>query len=235
MLIKLAGLFRGAILESGAAISPWAYQRNQTEITYRTAQLIDPTFTSRDSIELLQFLQSVPAASIDNASALYSSTAVSTLSFKVRTKLLITAFLVHQESAADYQISKGFFYGPVIEVESEDAVLTDFQYGLLRDGNFNQVPVLAGMTNEESLGLLANGGKVYLSQKIYLFNQNRILKLDLTVLWNAYDQDPSILVPFDLHVTDIGKKQELGLEIWEHFTKGEGFNLTYGIKVSIPC
>lgn len=76
-LINLAGLFRGAILESGAAISPWAYQRNQTEITYRTAQLIDPTFTSRDSTELLQFLQSVPAASIDNASSLYSSTAVS--------------------------------------------------------------------------------------------------------------------------------------------------------------
>lgn len=57
----------------------------------------------------------------------------------------------------------------MIEVESEDAILTEFQYGLFREGNFNQVPVLAGMTNEESLGLLANGGKLYLSQKDYLF------------------------------------------------------------------
>lgn len=53
----------------------------------------------------------------------------------------------------------------MIEVENEDAVLTDFQYELLRDGNFNQVPVLAGMTNEESLVLIPNGGKFNLSQK----------------------------------------------------------------------
>lgn len=68
-----SGLFRGAIMESGSALSPWAYQRNQTEITYRTAQLIDPSFTSRDSSELLEFLQSVPATAIDNASLALSS------------------------------------------------------------------------------------------------------------------------------------------------------------------
>lgn len=60
-------------MESGSALSPWAYQRNQTEITYRTAQLIDPSFTSRDSSELLEFLQSVPATAIDNASLALSS------------------------------------------------------------------------------------------------------------------------------------------------------------------
>uniref|UniRef100_A0AAR5P6L8 Carboxylesterase type B domain-containing protein n=1 Tax=Dendroctonus ponderosae TaxID=77166 RepID=A0AAR5P6L8_DENPD len=60
------------------------------------------------------------------------------------------------------------------------------------------------MTNEESLGLLANG--------------------DLSVLWNAYDAQPSILVPFDLHVTDPTLKQTIGSEIRNFFTEDSGFN-----------
>ncbi|ERL86508.1 esterase FE4 [Dendroctonus ponderosae] len=177
------GLFRAAIMESGSALSPWAYQRNQTEITYRTAQLIDPSFTSGDSSELLEFLQSVPAAAIDNASLALSSSI---------------------ESPADYQISKGFFYGPVVEAPNEHSFLTELQYGLFEAGDYNQVPAFIGMTNEESLGLLANG--------------------DLSVLWNAYDAQPSILVPFDLHVTDPTLKQTIGSEIRNFFTEDSGFN-----------
>lgn len=63
------GLFRGAILESGAALDPWAYQRDQVEITYQTAALIDSRFeTNRNSTELLSFLQSVSAKDLDEAS-----------------------------------------------------------------------------------------------------------------------------------------------------------------------
>ncbi|XP_066255062.1 esterase FE4-like [Euwallacea similis] len=178
------GLFRAAILESGSALSPWAYQRNETEVTYQTAQLIDPDFTSKNSTELLEFLQSVPAASIDKASAQFTSTT---------------------ESPANYQISKGFFYAPVIEASNDDAILTKTQYELLESGYFNQVPVFMGMTNEESLGFLTKG--------------------DLSSLWGAYDEDPSILVPFDMHLTDAEAKKYVGENIWSYFTDDQGFNV----------
>ncbi|CAG9769383.1 unnamed protein product [Ceutorhynchus assimilis] len=178
-----AGLYRAAILESGSSLSPWAYQRDQAEITFKTAQLIDPSFNSENTTELLLFLQSVPAVAIDNASLLFSSTS---------------------ESASNYQISSGFFYAPVIEVAHEDAFLTEAQYGLLERGSYNRVPVMAGMTNEESLGLLANG--------------------DLSFLWNAYDQEPIIMVPDDLHVTNKDLRNTIGLEIRNYVTDSKGFN-----------
>lgn len=69
IVCSILGLFRGVILESGAALDPWAYQRDQVEITYQTAALIDSRFeTNRNSTELLSFLQSVPAKDLDDAS-----------------------------------------------------------------------------------------------------------------------------------------------------------------------
>lgn len=63
------GLFRAAILESGSALDPWAYQRDQVEITYQTAALLDSKFeTSRNSTDLLVFLKHVPAVDLDQAS-----------------------------------------------------------------------------------------------------------------------------------------------------------------------
>ncbi|XP_060517183.1 pyrethroid hydrolase Ces2a-like [Cylas formicarius] len=43
------------------------------------------------------------------------------------------------------------FAGPVIEVEDDDAYITDRQFGLIESGNFNQIPLLIGTTSGESL------------------------------------------------------------------------------------
>ncbi|XP_060517220.1 carboxylic ester hydrolase-like [Cylas formicarius] len=44
--------------------------------------------------------------------------------------------------------------GPVIEVEDENAYVTDLQFGLIESGNFNQVPLIIGTTSAESLMFL---------------------------------------------------------------------------------
>ncbi|XP_050301907.1 venom carboxylesterase-6-like [Anthonomus grandis grandis] len=184
------GLYRGAILESGSALSPWAYQRNETEITFMTAQLINSSFTSRNTTEVLQFLQSASAIDIDNASFVVSA------SF---------------DNPATAQISKGFVYAPVIEVPHEEAFLTEKQWGLFESGRYNKVPIFIGMNSEESMTLMhANS----------------------TETWDAYDNNPSIMVPYDLHINNTDIKKSIGWEIWNQFTDGEGFNndLVKGIR-----
>ena len=40
---------------------------------------------------------------------------------------------------------------PVVEVESDDAFITQSPYQLVESGNFNQVPIMTGITSEESI------------------------------------------------------------------------------------
>ncbi|KAJ8958191.1 hypothetical protein NQ317_005948 [Molorchus minor] len=63
---------RGAIAESASALCTWAYQRHSKDTAYGIAAEIDSNFTTdRSSEELLQFLQSVDAKSIDNTADKY--------------------------------------------------------------------------------------------------------------------------------------------------------------------
>ncbi|KAJ8977381.1 hypothetical protein NQ317_001982 [Molorchus minor] len=112
------GLFRGAIAQSGSALTPWAFQRHAKDIAYQLAAQFDPTFNkSRTSQELLEFLQSVPGEDISN---------------------MATTF--HPAGVSEECIIEGFYYSPVIEVEHEGAFLTENQYTLLESGNFSKVP-----------------------------------------------------------------------------------------------
>lgn len=57
---------------------------------------------------------------------------------------------------------------------------------------------------------------------------------DLSALWDSYDQFPTDLVPWGLHVTNPESQEIIGEEIKNFFTDGKGFNgdLATGIKVS---
>ncbi|KAL1491572.1 hypothetical protein ABEB36_012147 [Hypothenemus hampei] len=172
------GLFRAAIQESGSAINPWAYQRDQVEITYQTAALLNPEFeTNRNSTELLKFLQSVPAKDLDHAS------------YNLTRK--------YEESAGNIQLSKGFYYTPVIEHEHTNALLTKQQYVAYENGNFTKVPVLIGFNAEESLFMLGR-------------TLHRTLK--------AYDENPNFLVPFDMHVKNLTTLIEIGGKIKKFYS-----------------
>ncbi|XP_030749177.1 venom carboxylesterase-6-like isoform X2 [Sitophilus oryzae] len=174
------GLYRAAILESGTALSPWAYQRYERDISFLTAKYIDPDFNGTTSDDLLDFLNTASADSIDKASAELNS---------------------HYENASNYQISKGFFYAPVIEVSHNDAFLTKPQYGLFENGTFNKVPIIMGMNAEESLALLSG---------------------DPSYLWKIYDSQPEVLVPFDMHIENEELKKSIGSKIKDFFA-AEGF------------
>lgn len=63
---KAAGLFRGAIMESGSCISSWAIQRYSNQTAYNLAQAIDGNFTTNNSSEELRdFLQAARADDIN--------------------------------------------------------------------------------------------------------------------------------------------------------------------------
>ena len=48
-------------------------------------------------------------------------------------------------------MSQGFYWAPVVEVKNEDAFMTRKMYGLLKAGNFINVPILMGINSEEML------------------------------------------------------------------------------------
>nr|WCJ12950.1 carboxylesterase [Dendroctonus armandi] len=171
------GLFRAAILESGSALNPWAYQRDQVEITYQTAALLNAEFeTNRNSSDLLRFLQSVPAKELDAAS--YS----------------ISQLL---DNPGNLQISKGFYWTPVIEAQHEEAFLTQRQYEVFEFNGILRVPILIGFNAEESMFMLSGTFETTLK---------------------AYDENTRFLVPFDFHVEDQLMLTEIGEEIKEFYS-----------------
>ncbi|KAF7273186.1 hypothetical protein GWI33_014105 [Rhynchophorus ferrugineus] len=185
------GLFRAAILESGSALSPWAYQRNQVEISFQTAAVLNQEFAeNRNSSDLLEYLQSISGKEIDVASA--------ELTAKI-------------QNAGNLQISKGFFYTPVIEQQSDDAFLTNLQYESFANGLFNNVPVLIGFNAEESLFMISDG---------------------FPAILEAYDSDTKLVVPFDMHIGDLDVKQAVGDIIKQFYIPGQNFqdSLLAGVK-----
>lgn len=71
-------MFRGAILESGSFLSPWAFQRDARKIAFEYAALVDPSFQGNDSQALLELLQNVDAETLNIASENYVSTVSTT-------------------------------------------------------------------------------------------------------------------------------------------------------------
>ncbi|XP_060530401.1 venom carboxylesterase-6-like [Cylas formicarius] len=174
---KSVGLYRAAICESGSALSPWAYQRDQINITYMTAGYLNADFKeSRNSTALLAFLQSVSATELDQASV------------NVTKKLSTTG---------NFQLSKGFYYTPVLEPEHGGAFLTRRMYESFENGEFIRVPTLIGINSEESIFML-----------------NRVLHRTL----KEYDNDHKLMVPFDMHIADEAVKQKVGDLIKQNYT-----------------
>ncbi|KYB29071.1 Esterase-6-like Protein [Tribolium castaneum] len=185
------GLFWAAICQSGSFLSPWSFQRNSRQIAFQTASYINETFkTNNDSKELRKFLLTVTADELDKAS-----------------------YRVHQtETLQNRQISQGYFYAPVLEVEHEDAFITRKMFGDLKIGNFVKVPIIIGITSEEALE-----------------DAN-----DLSLLKNimkTYDDNLDWLVPHDLNVKDKQKRKMIG-EIIRSFYTGSKLqdDLSAGIR-----
>ncbi|XP_060525791.1 venom carboxylesterase-6-like [Cylas formicarius] len=168
---KSAGLFRAAILESGSALSPWAYQRDQRAYTFRTAALLDPKFiSSNDSKQVLDFLLNATARDIDGASQQ----------------------IYNLESPGNMQLQQGFYYAPVIEPDNEDAFLTTGMYEAIRDGNFNKVPVIIGMNAEECI----NQYNSHIKDVTDAFDNNESLLLPLNMHLVESNENRSTVIKY---------------------------------------
>ncbi|RZB39244.1 COesterase and/or Abhydrolase 3 domain containing protein, partial [Asbolus verrucosus] len=189
------GLFRGAILESGSSLSPWAYQRNARKIAFKTASFLNSTFeTNNDSTALLEYLQSVDASDLDAAAEKYYDM---------------------ENGPENIEISQGFYWAPVLEVKNSEAFITEKMYGLFQSGNVVVVPIIIGITSEESL----------------LFNPDaNVLKATL----QAYDEHLDWLVPNDMRILNSTNRVEMGRLIREIYTQGEPLSdyLGNGIRYS---
>jgi len=131
---KSKGLFRAAICESGSSLSAWASQRNQTEISRLLATIIDPNLKNASSSEINTYLLSLPAETIDRAAHV----------------------IAKMEKPSDNQIQQGFYFAPVIEIEHEDAFLSQSMYESVKNGNINDVKIILGLNSEEMLFYVAD-------------------------------------------------------------------------------
>ncbi|CAG9859838.1 unnamed protein product [Phyllotreta striolata] len=59
-------LFHGAIMQSGSPLARWTSPRNLTQIAVNLAQNIDPSFSPKNTTDLLKFLQKVDPQDIAN-------------------------------------------------------------------------------------------------------------------------------------------------------------------------
>ncbi|XP_049825184.1 venom carboxylesterase-6-like isoform X25 [Aethina tumida] len=121
-----AGLFQGAIMESGTTLIPWALTSNARETAFNVGEKL-LIFTS-DSRTLINALKQV------DANKLHQFSSVNYL------------FLIPVRNPLN-----GLPYGPVMEPDHEGAVFSSKSYELLQNGNFHKVPMIIGYNSEEAV------------------------------------------------------------------------------------
>ncbi|KAJ8937472.1 hypothetical protein NQ314_011861 [Rhamnusium bicolor] len=172
---KSKGLFRAAILESGSPLSAWAFQRDQKQLTLQTAGFIDPSFNSNPNVEshyLHQFLLNQTAETIKAAS-----------------------YQMSRQDRPEYiELQQGFFYAPIVEHDHAGAFIAQNMYETLASGDFNNVPLIAGINSGE--GLILKGDENY-----------------FRIIAQTFDRDPTLLVPLGMHINDAATKSQAGQEI----------------------
>ncbi|XP_049817589.1 esterase FE4-like isoform X2 [Aethina tumida] len=89
---------------------------------------------------------------------------------------------------------------PVVEVDHEDAFISKPMYTALLNGEVNHVPLLIGIVSEERISKLSDGIEAFTNE----------LK--------TYDNDLSLLVPYNMRINDTNLKQEIGKQIKEIYT-----------------
>jgi carboxylesterase type B len=147
------GLFRAAIMESGTAINPWSLQRNARQNALSFGAVLNSTLSSvNDSQLLLEYLLTVPAKDLDDASVLVSG------------------------------------WAPVIEIEHDEAFITEKMYGLIRSGNFVKVPILMGINSEESLSGAGDLDALETLSEYYDNNLQALVPDDIIMLMSDQDQ-----------------------------------------------
>ncbi|KAL3282172.1 hypothetical protein HHI36_005366 [Cryptolaemus montrouzieri] len=121
------GLFKGIISQSGSSLCVWS--QNTKEENIKNAEKLAKHFgcPTDTSSELVECLK------------------------KVEVSKLVEASDIFNEWEASFTIP----FRPTVEPQSTEAFLTDTPANLLNSGNFNDVPLLTGLTKDEGILLAA--------------------------------------------------------------------------------
>ncbi|XP_046991109.1 esterase FE4-like [Schistocerca americana] len=142
---KSKGLFKRAIAQSGSALSPWAFDKNATDRTYRFVSYLG--YDAQNSSDLMQFLMMVNASELVKAS-------LPALSDEDHTSTFVCVWVPH------------------VEPESEDAFLTEEPWVITSENRYNHVPYLTGATNYELLIRTQEGGLFATEEGVKDLNDN---------------------------------------------------------------
>ncbi|XP_049938848.1 esterase B1-like [Schistocerca serialis cubense] len=153
------GLFRGVIMESGVANGNWSVEQSPREKAYRLAAALGFQPQGANDSAVAAFLRAADHADLtrDNSQALSD--------FEKRGR-------------------KGIAFSPVIEPQSDTAVVTESPGDILRDGRYNQVAVMTGVTSADGSVIVESPAKVhrpslyaapnwFLYQRKVFFNENK--------------------------------------------------------------
>ncbi|GAB1865508.1 Esterase FE4 [Camponotus japonicus] len=156
------GLFNGAIQQSGSAVNTWAISYNPREFAFKLGDKLD--IETDDSAELVSRLAEFSPKELITAS----------------NEVMKTENTMNGRFAA---------FLPSVEVDlGQEIFLPDDPWTLLKSGKIANVPVMAGITTDESA----------------FFVQMMLGNIDQM---NEHFEN---FLPVDLNVTDAGQKNELG-------------------------
>ncbi|XP_072402305.1 para-nitrobenzyl esterase-like [Diabrotica undecimpunctata] len=155
------GLINGIIQQSGSPLCGVFYPTNDRKLAFEFGKTLNSSFTSATSSDLLELLQQASTSDI----------------LAVQSKLT---------SGRSVGFMDAITYKPVIEgTFNDDAFITEPMHGAVQDGHFNLVPILIGITSEESL--------------MFLFEIN---ESDIEKRAKFLDEDPKNLIGDYLNVAE---------------------------------
>ncbi|XP_049836566.1 venom carboxylesterase-6-like [Schistocerca gregaria] len=140
---KSAGLFRAVMIQNGQSVSPWGIFQNARGMAFRLGALLG--LQTNDSQELAAFLRQQDATLfIDRLDEL----------------------LTEDEKARLSHLG----FAPVVEPDVEGAIVTEHPIKVLKEGRFNKVPVITGVTSGEGLLFVTNEGLLADPAELQNFN-----------------------------------------------------------------
>lgn len=125
---KAKGLFHKAISQSGVTLNPWAMARKSREKAFKLGELLGCK-TNNDK-ELLEFLK------------------------KIEPKTLVVTSNKIYKLVEPNEHYIGFSFVPTIEPDVEDAFISKHPNEILKNGDFNKVPLLIGANTLEGIIIL---------------------------------------------------------------------------------
>ncbi|CAG9853606.1 unnamed protein product [Phyllotreta striolata] len=137
---KSSGLFRAAIMQSGTPLMR-GRMLNATEAAYSFAETFEPKARSMNTQQLLNYLRTLPAEKIARSD------------FKKRPDFVKAIFFGAIKEPWGYAVENATF---------KNAAIVGPLHENFENGNFNHVPILIGITNEE----LADYMYVYFAKDI---------------------------------------------------------------------